>query len=105
MHEGVYGTIGGPSYETVTDGRFLLNAGCDCVGMSTAHEAIVAAYCGIKVLSFSIITDKVTLEHDVNELSEIDHNAVLQVATQKAKLAQILVGEFLKKVYDVKILH
>lgn len=31
-HEGVYGTIGGPAFESVTDARFLLNQGCDCSG-------------------------------------------------------------------------
>ena len=32
MREGVYSAIGGPSYETVSDSRFLLNSGADCVG-------------------------------------------------------------------------
>ncbi len=34
MREGVYSVIGGPSYETHTDCRFLLNAGADSVGNS-----------------------------------------------------------------------
>ncbi len=33
LHEGVYGTVGGPSYETVTDSRFCKTAGMDCVGL------------------------------------------------------------------------
>ena len=33
LHEGVYGTVGGPSYETVTDSRFCQTAGMDCVGI------------------------------------------------------------------------
>lgn len=32
LKQGVYGTIGGPSYETVTDSLFCLNSGMDCVG-------------------------------------------------------------------------
>lgn len=32
VHEGVYATIGGPAFESVTDARFLLNQGCDCSG-------------------------------------------------------------------------
>lgn len=32
LQEGVYGTIGGPSYETVTDSLFCLKNGMDCVG-------------------------------------------------------------------------
>jgi purine-nucleoside phosphorylase len=46
VHEGVYGVIGGPAYESVTDARFLQNQGCDCSGMSTSHESMVASYCG-----------------------------------------------------------
>lgn len=33
VREGVYSSIGGPSYETISDARFLLNAGADCVGI------------------------------------------------------------------------
>ena len=32
LHEGVYASVGGPTYETVTDARLLINAGIDCVG-------------------------------------------------------------------------
>jgi purine-nucleoside phosphorylase len=32
VHEGVYGTIGGPTYETVTDGHFCKLIGMDVVG-------------------------------------------------------------------------
>ena len=28
LQEGVYGTVGGPTFETVTDARMFLNAGC-----------------------------------------------------------------------------
>ena len=35
LHEGVYGTVGGPSYETVADARFCRSAGCDTVGNKT----------------------------------------------------------------------
>ena len=38
LKEGVYATVGGPTYETITDAKFLTAIGADCVGMSTSHE-------------------------------------------------------------------
>ena len=32
LHEGVYGSVGGPTYETVTDARLCRQTGMDCVG-------------------------------------------------------------------------
>ena len=48
--EGVYLCLSGPSYETPTESRFGRTIGGDTVGMSTAHETIVAKHCGMKVL-------------------------------------------------------
>lgn len=98
LHEGIYGTIGGPTYETVTDSRFCKLAGMDCVGMSTTHEAVVATYCGLKVLAFSIVTDRVVLEYDVEESS--DHAEIVKVANRKALDAEKLVSLFFKKIKE-----
>lgn len=38
IKEGVYTSLSGPSYETVTEIRGLAKLGADCVGASTAHE-------------------------------------------------------------------
>ena len=96
IHEGIYGVVGGPTYETVTDSRLYLSNGVDVVGMSTAHEAIVAKYCGMKVLALSIVTDMVPLEFDVPEGS--DHTEIVKVAKLKAKDVEVLMQEFLKKI-------
>lgn len=95
LKEGIYGTISGPSYETVTDSLFYLKNGATCVGMSTSHEATVACYCGIKVVAFSIITDKVALEYDAEDGS--DHNEIVKIAKLKAKDAEKLVSNFITK--------
>ena len=66
--------------------------------MSTTHEAVVAYYCGLKVLAFSIITDLVSLDFEHDE--EPDHEEILKVANSKAKDAETLVLCFLKKIYQ-----
>jgi purine-nucleoside phosphorylase len=98
LHEGVYGVVGGPTYETVSDARLYVANGCDVVGMSTAHEAIVAKYCGMKVLALSIVTDMVPLEFDVPEAS--DHAEIVKVAKLKAKDVELLLHEFMKKLSE-----
>jgi purine-nucleoside phosphorylase len=102
LKEGVYGTVGGPSYETVTDSKFLLAQGADCVGMSTSHEAIVAGYLGLKILGFSIITDMCSIEYDEELYS--NHEEIVQVAKKKAHEAEKLVVYFLKKISENKSL-
>src|SRR4051812_27643781 len=57
LREGVYAMVGGPSYETPTEQRFLRALGADAVGMSTAPETLVARHRGMNVLAFSSITN------------------------------------------------
>ena len=57
LREGVYAMVGGPSYETPAEQRFLRALGADAVGMSTAPEALVARQLGMDVLAFSSITN------------------------------------------------
>jgi purine-nucleoside phosphorylase len=60
LREGVYVMLGGPSYETRAEMRMLRALGGDAVGMSTAHEVIVARHADVRVLGFSLITNKAT---------------------------------------------
>ncbi len=55
--EGVYAAMLGPSYETPAEIRMLRAMGADVVGMSTAAEAIMANYLGMKVLGISCVTN------------------------------------------------
>ena len=58
LHQGVYAGLGGPTFETPAEIRFLRMAGADSCGMSTVHEVIVARHMGLRVLGFSGITQR-----------------------------------------------
>ena len=64
LHQGVYVCLGGPSFETPADLRFLRGAGADAVGMSTVPEATVARHGGLRVLGFSGISNAANLDGD-----------------------------------------
>ncbi len=60
LREGVYVMLSGPAYETRAELRMLRALGGDAVGMSTAHEAMVARHAGRRVLGISLVTNKAT---------------------------------------------
>ncbi len=57
LQHGVYFASSGPSYETPAEIKMARIMGADAVGMSTVPEAIVANYCGMKVLGISCISN------------------------------------------------
>lgn len=58
LHEAVYAGVMGPNLETRAEYRMLRTLGADVVGMSTVPEAIAAVHCGLRCLTFAIITDR-----------------------------------------------
>ncbi len=89
IHEGVYVSLAGPSFETPADLRFLRVAGVDAVGMSTVPEVIVARHGGTRVLGFSGISNKANLDGS----TVTTHEEVLEAGKVMApKLEMLLRG-------------
>jgi purine-nucleoside phosphorylase len=89
LHEGIYGAVTGPSYETPAEIRALRTWGADAVGMSTAREAQAAAELGIECAAVSCITNRAA----GLSAGPINHEEVLAtVAAQAERLAQLLQG-------------
>ncbi|MEM7346699.1 MAG: purine-nucleoside phosphorylase [Chloroflexota bacterium] len=76
LQEGVYVCLAGPSFETPAEIRFLHTIGGDAVGMSTAHEVIVANHSSIRVLGISSITN--VCIHQTTSTVETTHEEVLE---------------------------
>lgn len=57
LKHGVYVASSGPSYETPAEINMARCIGGDAAGMSTVPEAIVANYCGMKVIGISCISN------------------------------------------------
>jgi purine-nucleoside phosphorylase len=93
LREGVYIMLAGPSYETRAEMRMLRGLGGDAVGMSTAHETIVARHTGARVLGFSLITNKAT--EDVAEGAT--HEEVIEMGRVGAKRLVTLLGDLLPR--------
>jgi purine-nucleoside phosphorylase len=81
LHEGVYVCLAGPTFETPAEIRMLRLLGGDAVGMSTAHEVVVARHAGMRVLACSGITnqtiDTVDSDREVNHQEVLDAGEVL----------------------------
>ena len=93
LREGTYVMLAGPSYETRAEMRMLRGLGGNAVGMSTAHETIVARHTGVRVLAFSLITNKAT--DDVT--TGATHNEVIEMGTVGAERLVTLLADLLPR--------
>lgn len=75
LRQGVYVGLGGPTFETPAEVRFLRMIGGDAVGMSTVPETVVARHGGLRVLGLSGISN-VAIDDPDAEI-EANHEEVL----------------------------
>jgi len=95
IREGVYCSLGGPNFETVAEIRMLRIVGGDACGMSTAHEVITAAHCGMKTLGLSLISNECVADYDVTVFA--NHEEVLETGEKRKKTLQDLVTKLISK--------
>lgn len=82
LHEGIYLSLPGPSYETRAEILMLRKMNVDAVGMSTAPEAIWAKNLGMKVMGISCITNST---YYAKSMSETSHEEVVSVARKASE--------------------
>ncbi|EDQ91910.1 uncharacterized protein MONBRDRAFT_14617 [Monosiga brevicollis MX1] len=95
---GVYAMVGGPTYESPAEARFIKSAGADAVGMSTVPEVIVAIQQGVKCLAMSLITNKVVLK--IDDDNEPNHAEVLEASQARQPDVQRLFVALSKNVKE-----
>lgn len=89
VHQGIYASMWGPTYETRAEIGFLRRAGGDAVGMSTAPEASLLAALGVRVAGLSCITNPAR-ETGQPQLS---HDDVVEVGQQvRERMAAVLLA-------------
>lgn len=87
LKHGVYVATTGPSYETPAEIRMARFMGGDAAGMSTVPEAIVANYCGMKVIGISCISNFAT---GVSS-KKLSHQEVIETTEKvKSKFKELL---------------
>ena len=65
--------------------------GCDCVGMSTVPEVIVARHMDMNVFGISVITDM----GDEDNIEEVNHAEVLKAAEKAEPHVRNLIKELI----------
>lgn len=92
LQTGVYAGTSGPTFETPAEYKYMKAIGADAVGMSTVPEVIVARHMGLPCIAFSVITDM----GGTDEIEEVSHEMVLDVATQVEPKVTNLVKQLIK---------
>ena len=94
LYKGVYVAVSGPSFETAAEYRMFRLLGADAVGMSTVPEVIAAKHGGMKVLGFSVITDRCVPEEGLKPLTAEE---VLEAAERGGRTLSELISEIVRR--------
>jgi purine-nucleoside phosphorylase len=95
LKQGVYAGLGGPTFETPAEIRFLRLAGADACGMSTVPEVIVARHMGLRVLGISGISN-VTIDDPAAE-ETANHEEVLAAGREVTPKLMALIRGVLER--------
>lgn len=91
VHKGVLIQVSGPQFETSTEIKAYKKMGADCVGMSSAVEAVAAHHMNMRVCGISCITNYSTgISKD-----KLSGEEVLEVANRVSKNFSTLVTELI----------
>ena len=91
VQDGVYLGLQGPTFETLAEYKMVKNLGCDCVGMSTVPEVIVARHMELETFGISVITDM----GDAENIDSITHEEVLEAARKAEPYVRQLIKELI----------
>ena len=94
LKHGVYVATTGPSYETPAEIKMARFMGGDAAGMSTVPEAIVANYCGMKVIGISCISNFAT---GISS-KKLSHEEVIETTEKVKAKFKVLVLLLLKNI-------
>lgn len=97
--EGVYACLGGPNYETVAEIRMLKICGADAVGMSSAHEVMIARHCGMTVFAFSLITNKCIIDYDSK--LQPNHEEIMDLGKKREGVLQEFVAKIVSHIHSL----
>ena len=93
LFDGIYCMVSGPSYETAAEIKAYRLLGADAAGMSTVPEAISAAYCQMKVIGISTITNYCTGVKGGNP----SHEETLETAHKASANLALLIKQIIKE--------
>lgn len=96
LQEGTYAFVGGPSFETPAELRFLRTVGVDAVGMSTVPSVVVARHAGMRVLGISSITNMAV--PDPAPGTELTHEEVMETGKIIVPRLAALLGGILRQI-------
>lgn len=91
VQDGVYLGLQGPTFETLSEYKMVKTLGCDCVGMSTVPEVIVARHMELETFGISVITDM----GDAENIDSITHEEVLEAAREAEPHVRKLIKELI----------
>jgi len=91
VQDGVYLGLQGPTFETLAEYKMVKALGCDCVGMSTVPEVIVARHMELETFGISVITDM----GDADSIDTISHEEVLEAAKEAEPHVRQLIKELI----------